>query len=208
MEINPNNIRVIDNIQKDIGITVAQPNYQDMVYFRTQVENQLSNLQTTNDKITAIHSNAYNAMYSEEALIAAREATLSMVDADVIRQHYDAVDLALATPVNQMYIMEHPTVRRMYSKGSIDGFKGTYFDPEPETDTPEERTLYQTVVSDLIGGTTDFCMENSDAVFNLGFDLEASSGLITELSDMEKHDILATWQTIEDNLDENFTKQL
>lgn len=93
----------------------------------------------------------FNSTYGNDVLVEARtalEKSANMFRDDFIHMVY--LDNYNPNLMVQQFIMEEPEVRKMYSRGLLDGFNGTYNDPEPDEKISMFRENYAKVVDGMV----------------------------------------------------------
>lgn len=127
------------------------PSQTTVDYFRDKV-NYLQGFATSafgwaKNELENIFNRTYGQEVLSEARTVLREAS-SMLRDDIIHSVY--FDNYTPNLITQSYIMEEPEVRKMYTKGLIDGFNGTYMDPEPDQDVTIFRENYAKVMNGMV----------------------------------------------------------
>lgn len=173
-------------------IAFGMPNMETIQYLSNQF-NQVDRSMYRDPSFIDRAYSIFNEYNGSEALSKARallNVTDSLTDINAVKYLHDIVDIQLAGPVMQRYIMANPLVREWYHDGRIDGYSNTYVDIYP-SDIGNSHLDYRRVMDGIVEDK-----ENTQYSVTYYFDNNNELPLMFE----DKVDILNTWEALENYL--------
>lgn len=164
-------------------------------YFQNQMQSFSNALTETGQRFMQGAKELYARIHDNTAIRIAKAAIRhagGLYQPNVIIQIDDIEGMRSATPMMQNYIMAQPDLRNMYHRQLVNGYSDTYIDIDPKQSNDQHyyyRRVMDGVVQDIeVDGRYEWVAKQyCDELF------EGHQDLSTE----ERHDILLTWDKIQ-----------
>lgn len=174
----------------------GSPTQDALQYFNQSYNNVVAAAQSIGNaavqQIYQVAANAYQHIMDTrpwEIAEAVIRQTSAIFDPNAIRPCLTIADLQTAKPIMQRWIMACPEIRTMYHNGQLEGYNGSYEDPQPNL-VGADQYEYRRATSGMIAQTNS---DNDEQGWSATTYFEKLLEGDQPLTHLEKVDIGITW---------------